>query len=606
MKTRTNIALLAVLLALCVGYWYAQRSKEQHKINVAEAKRLFAFAPTDITSITIEREGERASTGVRDAGSWRITAPMTIPANSLIWERVAKNIAELTNQRTVTDPGELSVYKLDQPRLIVRATAKDGTKVDLRFGEMDPTQKFRFAQSGGDTIFLAAPNQFFELDRDLTWLRDCELFNEGKAGISYIEYTPMRAKAGTADGDQPVVERAVSVIAEKDAQGLWSVVAPTPGTADQEMLNTLAGDLQFARGRDYVDAPEDLKDYQLDPPKTRVRVKGEDGQLQTAYFGAFEPKSKENPGIYAMQEGQPSVFVVDAQIVNNFPQAGPDAWREKRLITRQGSDITSIKYSAGPQQFLLVNEEGGWKLKEPQEEATDQMAVSGFIAALLEMKGKSSYPERKPYFGLDVPSIRIAITYKDVAEPAEILVGAQDPTQGRYFVTQDSGVVTMLPENDVEKLKRSPKDFMARSLMSFNQVEAREMKLTLEDTAYAFSKGEQAWLVREPGGKVLESQDDMRALLGAFDGLNAESVESAVTPPDLSILGLDKPTLTVTVTTQNEAGESTTHAAVSIGKICPDDNHLRYAMVAGRPQVYRVKQAPVSTVREALRGVIDQ
>ena len=132
------------------------------------------------------------------------------------------------------------------------------------------------------------------------------------------------------------------------------------------------------------------------------------------------------------------------------------------------------------------------------------------------------------------------------------------------------------------------------------------MKLTLEDAAHVFVKGEQAWRVQEPAGKVWESQDDMRALLDAFDGLTSESVEAAVTPPDLSILGLDKPVLTVTVTTQNEAGTSTTHALVSIGKICPDDNHLRYAMVEGRPQVYRVKQAPVSTVREALRGVIDQ
>ncbi len=606
MRARTNILLLTVLLALCAGYWYLQRAKEEHKTEVAEAKKIFAFAPGDVTSITIEREGERASTGVRDADAWKITEPMAIPANSQIWERVAKNLAEFANQRTVTDPAELSVYKLDNPRLKVRATVKDGTKVDLRFGEMDPTQKFRFTQSGDGTIFLATPGQFSELDRDLTWLRDCELFNEGKAGISYIEFTPMRAKPGATESDPPVVETAVSVIAEKDAQGVWSIVAPTAGTADQDMLNTLASDLQFARGRDYVDSPESLKDYQLDPPRARVRVKGENGDVQTAYFGAFEPSKEEDAGVYAMQEGRPSVFVVDAFIVNNFPQAGPDAWREKRLITRQGSAITSLKYSAGPQQFLLVNEEGGWKLKEPQEEATDQMAVSNFIGALLEMKGKASHVERKPEFGLDVPAIRIAITYKDVPEPAEILVGAQDAKDSRYYVTQDSGVVTTLLDTDVDKLKKSAKDFMSRSLMSFKQAEASEMTLTLDDAAYAFVKGEQAWLVREPAAKVWESQDDMRALLDTFDGLSAESVESAVTPPDLAILGLDKPAVTVTVTTKNESGETTAHAQVSIGKICPDDDHLRYAMVAGRPQVYRVKQAPVSEVRAALRGVIDQ
>lgn len=611
MKTRTNIALLAVLLALCAGYWYMVRSQHQHKVDVAEAKRLFAFAPDDVSTITIEREGERATTGVRGAdGNWSITAPLAVPANGLIWERVAKNIAEFSNQRTIEEtPKDLAVYKLDGPRLKVTAATKDGAAIDLRFGEMDPTQKFRYAQLGEGTVFLAGPSQFFELDRDLTWLRDCELFSEGEAGITYIEFTPMRVNPKTPEGEKPEVQEAVSVIAEKDDTGTWSVVAPQPGTADQAMLNALASGLQFARGRGYIDAPEDLKDYKLDPPRARVRVRsGKDGAVQTAFFGAFEPSSKENAGVYVMQEGRPSVFVVDADIVSEFPQAGPDAWREKRLITKQGSDIVSIKYQAGPQQFLLVKEdEGGWILKEPQEEPTDQPAVSRFIAAMLEMKGSASYVERKPEFGLDVPAVRIALTYKDVAAPEEILVGATVPNSDRYYVTQDSGVVTTLDKESVDKLAKSPKDFMSLGLMAFKQNAAREVRLTLDDTAYTFVRGERAWKVQEPAGKAWESQDDMQGLIDAFDNLNAESVDTAVAPPDLAVFGLDKPMLTVTVTVHEEGAASpTVLGPVSIGKLCPDEDHVRYAAIAGRPRIYRVKQAVVSSVRAALRGVVGQ
>ena len=156
------------------------------------------------------------------------------------------------------------MYKLNEPRLKIGAVTKDGTTIDARFGEMDPTQKFRYAQLADGPVYLASPEQFFELDRDLTWLRDCELFRKDKAGIARIEFTPLRAKRGAPEGQKPEVEEAVSVIAEKDDAGTWSIVAPQPGTADQEMLNELANNLQFARGRDYVDAPEDLKDYQLD------------------------------------------------------------------------------------------------------------------------------------------------------------------------------------------------------------------------------------------------------------------------------------------------------------------------------------------------------
>lgn len=612
MKARTNIALLAVLLALCAAYWYMVHSQQERKKQAVEAKRLFSFAPADVTTVSILREGERTSTGVRDAdGTWRITEPMEIPANPIIWDRVAKTLAEFANQRTIEEkPTDLSLYKLDTPRLKVTAKTKDGESIALQFGEMDPTQKFRYALLGEGPVFLAGPDQFYEVDRDLTWLRDCDLLRKGKTGITHIEFTPLRAKPATPADQKPEVEESVTVIAEKDDNGVWSIVAPQPGTADQQLLNTLASDLQYARGRDYIDAPENLNDYQLDPPKARVRVRTDkDSDLQTVYFGAFEPAKKENAGVYAMQEGRPSVFVVDANIVAGFPLSGPDAWREKRIITRQGSDITALKYQAGPQQFLLVKDESrGWMIKEPQEEATDQAAVSRFIGEMLQMKGSASYVERKPEFGLDVPAIRITLTYKDVDSPAEILVGAgADPDSDRYYVTQDSGVVTTLDRSDVEKLTKSAKDFMTRSLMSFSKNAAREIELTLEGTKYRFVRGEQTWKIAEPADKVWESQDDMQALIDTFAALNADSVDQAAAPPDLSVFGLDKPLLTIIVTTKaSDASAPTVLGPLALGKLCPDDDHLRYAMLAGRPQIYRVKQTPVSAVRNALRGIIAQ
>ena len=609
MKMRTNIALLATLLVLCVGYWYVVHRDVARKKEEREAKRLFSFTPDDVKSITIQREGERPSTGVRGPeGAWSITAPLTVPANSMIWDRIAKNVAELSDQRTIEDsPKDLSLYKLNEPRLRVSAAMKDGTSVEARFGEMDPTQKFRYAQLGDGPVFLVEPGQFFELDRDLTWLRDCQLFNVSDSGITYIEFTPMRANPKAAEGQKPEVQEAVSVIAQKDDNGTWSVIAPQPGTADQAMIEGLASDLRYARGRDYIDSPESLKDYKLDPPMVRVRIRsGKDGAVQTAYFGSFESSPKADAGVYVMQEGRPSVFVVDAHIVMGFPQAGPDAWREKRLITKQGSDIIAVKYQAGPQQFLLVKEEpGGWKLKEPQEDATNEAAVSRFIASMLEMKGSSSFVERKPEFGFDVPSIRIALTYKGVETPVEILVGAVVPNTDRRYVTQDSGVVTTLDKLSVDTLARSPKDFMALGLMSFKKNAAREVSLRLEGAAYEFERGEQAWKVQEPAGKVWDSQDDMQGLMDAVANLSAESVDTAVAPPDLSVFGLDAPLLTVKVKVLEDGGSTPIEIGpVSIGKICPDDAHLRYAMVSGRPQIYRVKQAPVSAVRNALRGVV--
>jgi len=610
-KTRTNVFLLAVLAALCGGYWMMVKVQYDKKQQAIEAKRLYEFTPQDVSAITIKREAERATSGARDGDSgWRITEPGPIKANPQVWERVATNIAELRNERTIEDaPANPADFGLAEPVLEVLASTKDGKGIALTFGVMDPTQKFRYAREGDGPVFLVSPDQFFELDRDLNWLRDRDLFKEGNEGITRIEFTAMRAAKDTPEGQAPAVEESVTVVAEKDAQGTWSITAPQPGTADQQMLTTLAGELQYAMGRNYVDQPEDLADYQLNPPRARVRVQsGADGPLQTAYFGAFERDRKEDAGVFVRLEESPAVFVVDASIISNFPLSSPDAWREKRLITRQGNTINSISYAAGPQQFLLANDPvRGWILKEPQEQASDQAAVSRFIGNLLEMKGSNSFTERKPEFGFDVPKIRLSITFDGVETPAEILVGAATPDETRYYVTQDSGVVTQLHQSNVDKLAVSAKDFMARDLLSFPKNTATEVSLTFEGTKYVFLRGEQLWKVQEPAGKVWESQDDMQTILDTFASFFATSVDAAESPADLSPFGLDAPTLTISITTQApDATAPTVLPTLSIGKPCTDDAHARFGMIEGRRQVYRVKQAAVSAVRNALRGVVDQ
>ncbi|GMU92260.1 MAG: hypothetical protein AMXMBFR4_13180 [Candidatus Hydrogenedentota bacterium] len=610
MKGRQNLILLGVLLALCFGYWLMIRSEEATRERAAEARKVFSFAPEDLETITISREGERPTTGVRDsAAQWRIAEPKPIAANALVWDRVAKNLAELSSERTLDDRREdVGAYGLDDPVLRVNAATRDGANVEVHFGVLDPTQKYRYARAGDGPVFLVNPDTFFELNRDLLWLRDRDLFKEGELGITQIEYARIRpATIGDDGSTERNWEESVVVSAERDANGVWRVLGPTPGTGDQAMLNDLAGELQFAIGRNYIDYPEDLQDYNLDPPKARLTVRSGDGPAQTAYFGSFEAAKKEDAGVYVMHENSDHVFVVDAHMVTLFP-ANPDAWNEKRILTRPAMDLTSIRYEAGAQQFALENvEDGGWQLTEPRREKTDQGGVSTFISTLLSLNGSEYYPERSPEFGLDEPVIRIALAWKDIEEPGYILVGAETPDGRRRYVTQDNGAVTTLTNEEVGRLAVSIKDFLSKSLLSFKRDLAREVRLMFEGTEYVFVRGEQAWKVERPTGKVWDSQNDMQGLIAAITPLNAESVDADPAPEDLSIFGLDNPVAewSVTLAPEAEGGQVQTLGPVSIGGICPDDNHMRYAKVKGRDQIFRVRQAVVGKIREVLRGVRD-
>lgn len=607
------LLLLWALAALCLAYWLILRREEKQKEEAIQAKRVFSFAPADLSTITIEREGERPTVGVRNPdGSWRVTSPYPLAANQQVWERAAKHFAELANERTIEEsPTDPALYGLDTPYLRVTARAGDDVSAAVIVGDLDPTKKFRYARLPDGPVFLVHPDTVFELDRNLLWLRDRQLVKTGQKGISRIECAPIRAvREGETAPDAKGWIELPALIVERDANGQWQLLHPEGGRADQEAVENYATLVRFAVGRNYVDAPEDLADYSLRPPKARLTVTSGDFAPQTVYFGAFEADKKDDPGVYVKRESDPAVFVVDAQLFQDFPKSA-GAWHEKRLLSRSGADIASLEYEAGEQSFALVNEPGGaWRLTRPVEGETDQIAVSQFVSALREIRGVRYHGERRPEFGLENPAIRIRLTFRDEAPPAEILVGspaAAGPDGRTRYAQQDAGAVIEISNEDAEGLQFTVSDMVVKQLMKFDPDRARAVSMRFDGTAYGFEKGDRNWLIREPARKAWESQSDMKALLDAFSRVRAESVKFRVMPPNPSAYGLDKPLLTVEVTLEPEAenGEPVKLGPLQVGKPDDQDPHLRYATVAGREEVFLVRQALIDTVRDALRGVVD-
>ncbi|MBX7258853.1 MAG: DUF4340 domain-containing protein [Candidatus Hydrogenedentes bacterium] len=613
MRPRTTIALAGVLALLCVAYWGMEYWQQETKQRVEEAKKLFSFEPPAVQSVTIEREGERPSTGVRTGGTnWKVTEPYEVRPNSEIWERVAKALSELKNERTIAQsPEDLDQYGLAKPVLKVNAKLEGGTTVNLSFGVLDPTKKFRYALHEDGTVFLVTPESFFELDRSLLVLRDRYLFENIENQITHLEFAwivPADKEGGTASANSPYKET-VTIVVELGEDKQWHLVKPATGLADQEMIGNFVSDLQYSLGRGYVDKPESLSDYGLDPPLARVSVRcGKDGALQTVYYGSFD-RDSEKGGIYVRKESSPGVFVVDSHIVTLFPKR-VDAFNEKRILTRPAADIRSLKYEAGPQTFTLENPEGkAWRLADPPGMETDQAAVSRFIGTLVSAKGTDYYTEIKPEFGLDAPAIRMTVTYADSPNPVQILVGAKVPDVESYYVTQDTGAVTKLDKPQVDAWRATYTDFVSKGLLSFRKAEASQVELTFEGVSYLFRKGERAWLVDEPKGKVWETQSDMEDLLQTLETCIADDVATPVTPPDLAPYGLDAPMMTVRVTavkeSQSQGSGSILLGPLAIGKISETESHQRYAMVAGRPEIFRIRQLVIEQIRDILKGVID-
>ena len=109
-----------------------------------------------------------------------------------------------------------------------------------------------------------------------------------------------------------------------------------------------------------------------------------------------------------------------------------------------------------------------------------------------------------------------------------------------------------------------------------------------------------------PQGAVLESQSDVDALIKALAKSSAVDVEVAADQApqaDLAAYGLDAPVLEVEVTIADDTGEPRRLGPLKIGAVTPDQGQQRFAQAAGRPELFRIKQAVLDDVRDAMRGV---
>jgi len=625
MNKKATLALLVVLIALCAGYWLMLRLEDRGVEKAVQAKRVFDFEPDQIYTAELQREGELLASASRTQGKpWAFVKPNpTIEANQAIWNRVAVAFAGLTNERTIeSKAADLAKYGLDKPALKIGVTKPDGSQIHLAFGAIDATQAYRYVLADDGTVFLIVLKAFQELDRPLAYLRNPYVVTIGDKGITKLEYSRFwAAKPGAPVPDDPdskspkVGEESVVVTVEKGDDGKWRLTTPIKADANQDTITELVKQVQFAVGRDYVEEPKALADYGLEPPKARISVYSSPGsEPQTLYFGTFEAGGNANAksgadtavkGVFAKNAARPAVFIIDANLNALLPKT-PDAFRERRLLTRPATDLTAIHYKALEADVVLNNDpEKGWYMLGSEMTPGNQQAVSNFIATLKGIEGRSFPGDAKPEFGLDKPIIELDLTFGKDQPPASIRVGAQMADTQQSYATQDNGVVTLLNAIDVAALTRKPFDFTDRGLLRFAKTLAFRLEITFEGTQYIFERMRGQWHLKEPQDRSLGSPGDVATLVAILSSCTAVGIDSEAVPQDLAPFGLDKPIAIIKGATLKRDGSGTEEpfGPITVGNPTSDDSHVRYATTNMRPGIFRIQQSIIDEVRETLKSI---
>ncbi len=605
MKLRHTIALLTLLLVLCALYYGVQHRREQREAAMRVARKVFTFEPEELQRLSIDRIDGPPCVAERDeTGAWRIVEPNpTIAPFQLMWERVAANLAQLMNEHTVAaQPGDLGQYGLDPPELVTSGQTQDGLSFELRFGVLEPTQRHRYAQLDGGPLFLVDKGAFFELNRSLTDLRHRYLVDDREASLLEIDFAWIWGAPDEEETEEmrpDIGAESIAVIVRRDdAAAPWRITAPEEGPANHATVQALADEVQFAVSLDFIDNPEDLRDYGLDPPRARISVKdAASGRRQTLWLGAPD-ESPDRSGIFARREHEDAVLVIDPHIITLLPGT-PLEWRDRRLLTRRVTDINRLEYSTSHDAFTLEkSEDGNWRLTAPVMDHVNEFAVSGFLSFFKDIEGDAFVEGVDKKTAFEEPAARIALRFEDNAE-AEILIAAHPEDPDTILAVQDTGGVVTLSKAATRMLLTDSENFRSRELLRFIKADVETLAFTFEGEDYLLVKRHGQWRLQAPESMALHNQADVHTLMDAVNPLYMTGAVVLETPDNLDIYGLDAPVFDLEITVGEDVPPKTLH----IGAPTPANPDERYTRTSERSGVYRISQEVMDEIREALRGI---
>lgn len=613
MKFRHTLFLGALLGLLIAAYFGLQWAGQKEAQTVQAAKKLFDFGPEAIKKLTVHRLDEQPTEAEQTAPQdWSIVLPNPqIKALDELWNRVATNAAGLMSERTLPEDAlDLEAYGLAVPRLTVTLDTGEGPK-SIRFGYLDPTQTYRYARLDEGPVFLAGKNAVFELDRPLDQLRDAFIVDNREAPIVRFEFARILNEAAQAQLEAKGNPRElgeesdmVIIMERPDAEQPWVQTSPVATAANQEAVNALVAEIQFARGRNFVDAPESLADYGLEPAAARITVVDNvGGNPQTFLFGNTNMVG-EDGGVYVQRVGEPGVFMMDGHILTLFPKSA-NALRDRRLLTTAVKDITKVEFSGGGHTYTLAKDEkGAWAMIDPPLDDTDDQYVSNFLSGLKMLEANRFFPGTVADYGLEQPEAQLKIYPTGSETPVEIRIAPNATEPGQYYALTSAGEIGGIEAERIGFLLADAQAFRMRSLLRFVPARAEKMSFQYDGVDYQLEKLHNRWLVVSPENRFMPNQSDADNLLKAVTELRAIGAEDGL-EADPAVYGFDAPrfTFSVTLAPEETGGTPETLGPLTIGAVVPDIDQQRFAQTAARSGVFRIKQSFVEAVSAAVSGI---
>ncbi len=431
--------------------------------------------PATVTRIELTRSNAtfRAE---RAAGQWRLTAPLSYPANELALNALLEVCAHRRPQLIIlaAQAKSLADFGLQPPQATV-VFHQGGSAIELRVGARTPVNHQIYVQvAGTGDVAVADANLLEYLPESADAWRDGRLFS-----LAGVKFDGLRIRTGAR----------LLELRRSPTNQLWRIEQPSPTKrANTPRLEQLLRELQQWPVRRFVtdDPKVELESFGLQAPEAELAFGSGTNDLLVVQFG----KSPTNqPGlVFARSLATTNVMLVARDWLEVLRAPVWD-FSEHRLLDALPTDAVDTIEVRGKETFTLRLQTNSatnliWVADDKLQSVTDPQLMQAFLAQLVTLEAaelaKEVVTDFAPY-GL-APAVRSLSLLKSATNAAggltNTLVARLEFGGGKvdslFARRHDESAVYVVPRGEVEKLAWELYKVQERTVWSFtsNQVAA--------------------------------------------------------------------------------------------------------------------------------------
>lgn len=344
MQGKGLIVAAVLFAALGGGVWYSNKleSDKAGKPPEDSSAKLIDVKEDQFTRIEIRRKDTASVIAVSEGNSWKITAPIALPADPDAISSLSATLATFGTEKLVEEKADdLEAFGLKDPSLVIESTTKDNKVRKLLIGDEAPTGGGFYVRLDGDPrVFTTYAYNRAAVDKTWKDLRDKRLLNFDESKVTKVALST----------------RGQSFELGKTSGGDWQIVQPGPYRADHLQAEEILRKLKDAKMDVTLSDEEVAKAPSLFTTGTLIvhaNVTGAEGTQQIEV-------RKNRETLFARSSVIEGTYQVAADLASSLDKSVDDL-RNRKLFDFSFSEPTKVEVRDGDKTTTLTKSGENWQ-----------------------------------------------------------------------------------------------------------------------------------------------------------------------------------------------------------------------------------------------------